>query len=143
MANLNSHPLVRAAYEACLAVEKLPASAEQTAAISAVSALVDPIEALALSLAETRRERDALRVSVSELIQERDAAMNARCANFDAITKERDTAVRRWERLRNNHLIVWTKINDEERKMGHVPTFLNPHTVLAWMDALEDSEGEP
>lgn len=66
MAHLNSHPLVQAAYEACLLIERLPASPEETAAVSAVGSLLDPIEKLAL-------ERNALLDEVVALRAELDA----------------------------------------------------------------------
>jgi len=37
----------------------------------------------------------------------------------------------------------WASANDEERKAGKAPTFLNPHTVLLWLgkDASEAKKG--
>jgi len=44
MVDISKHPLIRQAYELCLAIEKLPASADQTTAISLASSLVQEID---------------------------------------------------------------------------------------------------
>jgi len=46
----------------------------------------------------------------------------------------------RWVVLRGR-LLTWAAANDSERAMGKVPTFLNPHTVLAWIGPDPWTEG--
>jgi hypothetical protein len=60
MANLNTHPLVRAAYDVCQLIESCGASEALTRAVSAASALLDPIEELA-------KERDRLKAENEQL----------------------------------------------------------------------------
>ena len=47
MANLQTHPLVRAAYDVYQLIEACGASEALTRAVSAASAMLDPIEELA------------------------------------------------------------------------------------------------
>ena len=50
MTDISKHPLLKACYEACLAIEKLGCSPEQTDAVSRVSDMMRPIEALVSEL---------------------------------------------------------------------------------------------
>ena len=43
MVDISKHPLIRQAYELCLAIEKLPASVDQTNAVSLASALMKDV----------------------------------------------------------------------------------------------------
>lgn len=67
MTDISKHPLLKACYEACVAIEKLGCSPEQTDAVSRVSDMMRPLEALI-------DERDAALDQVAVL---REAALEA------------------------------------------------------------------
>lgn len=78
MTDISKHPLLKACYEACVAIEKLGCSPEQTDAVSRVSDMMRPLEALI-------DERDAALAQVAVLREalERHGDHNPDCATED------------------------------------------------------------
>lgn len=72
-------------------------------------------------------------------MSDRLAEAEARQQRYNEVVEQRDEARYKLDKLRQRHadvvnrLELWASANDEERKAGKTPTFLNPHTVLAWL----------
>jgi len=100
-------------------------------AIEAKSALLcnDALVAERVAIADLEVERDHYRTVFANACDQRESAREKLAA-----------ANKRWEQLREP-LRQWAVMNDHERREKKVPMLINPHTVLAWMAALETKEG--
>lgn len=70
MTDISKHPLLKACYEACLAVEKLRASRDQTDAVMRVSDMMRPIETLVDQLSAEQAARAATKGALEYLVDQ-------------------------------------------------------------------------
>jgi ubiquinone biosynthesis protein UbiJ len=105
-------------------IEKLPASLEETAAVSAVSALLDPIEALALERDALRQRAEAAEERVTELeaANPTPEAYEAACAALHKQRQRAEAAEARWAKLERfldpmHHIVSTITVGDVIREM--------------------------
>ena len=105
--------------------------AEAALVIEAKSALLcnDALAEERAAIADLEVERDHYRTVFANACDQRESAREKLAA-----------ANKRWEQLREP-LRQWAVMNDHERREKKVPMLINPHTVLAWMAALETKDG--
>ena len=108
MTDINSGPLTKACYELCGLIEKLPASLDQTAAITAASDLMRAIAAREIGWTHLMKKwadsDKAFESQLAEAQRERDEAKHAqyasnRKAQNQAPRKKRGLCRRCWTRL--------------------------------------------